>query len=180
VPYVFLGILILALAAYAAVNVGYLAFAAAMSMVNALSGEPVVYLHDRIMAEATAGTTVRYEVVRLPDASPYADFYSTHAVRFEAANASRWPISSITPDRTVAFADGDWRTLRPSTRAERTRLDDTGHVSTAVPPGGRIAVSLPTEPVRPDSPVVRADCTFRLSVPWWVWASEMPRAGAPP
>jgi len=145
-----------------------------------LAGEPVVYLHDQIAREAEAGTTIRYEVVRLPDASPYADLYSKHAVRFEAANASRWPISSIVPDCTVRFADGDWRRLSPDTRAERTRLDDAGHVSTAVPPGGRIGVSLRTERIRHDGPVVRADCTFRLSVPWWVWASEAPRAGARP
>ena len=41
------------------------------------------------MREAAAGTTIRYEVVRLPDASAYADRYSDNRIVFEAANASR-------------------------------------------------------------------------------------------
>jgi hypothetical protein len=177
VPYLVVGFLILALVAYAAVNVGYFAFAAAMSVVNAVSSEPVIYLHDKIVAEATAGTTIRYEVVRLPDTSVYSNIYSTNSVRFEAENRSRWPISSITPRCTVKFADGNWADLSPNTRAERTRLDDIGYISTAVSPGGRITVSLPTERIRHDSPITRADCEFDLSVPWWMWASEMPRDG---
>jgi hypothetical protein len=148
-----------------------------MSVVNAVSREPDVYLHDRIAREAEAGTTIRYEVVRLPDASAYADRYSGNRIAFEAANASRWAISSVTPRCTLAFADGSWRALVPITRRERTSLDDGGHVSTAVPPGGRIHVSLRTERVMHDSPVVRADCEFDLSVPWWVWASQAPPAG---
>jgi hypothetical protein len=54
VPYLVVGFLILALVTYAAVNAGYLAFAAVMSVVNAVSSEPVVYLHNKIVAEATA------------------------------------------------------------------------------------------------------------------------------
>src|SRR5688572_19530449 len=119
-----------------------------MSVVNAVSSQPVVYLHDQIVTEARAGTTIRYEVVRLPDTSVYSDLYSTNSVRFEVENRSRWPISSIAPRCTVRFADGSWRTLTPSTRVERTHLDDPGYISTAVPPGGRIAVSLPTERIR--------------------------------
>lgn len=180
VPYLVVGFLILALVAYAAVNVGYHAFATAMSVVNAVSSQPVVYLHDQIVAEASAGTTIRYEVVRLPDTSAYADLYSTNSIRFEAENRSRWPISSIAPRCTVSFADGSWRTLMLSTRAERTRLDDSGYISTAIPSGGRIALSLPTERIRHDTPITRADCQFDLSVPWWVWASEVPPRGARP
>ncbi|GAA0607213.1 hypothetical protein GCM10009416_50250 [Craurococcus roseus] len=71
--YTVVALLILGVIASAAVNVGYWVFAAAMSVVNAMSAEPVVFLHGRIIAEATAGTTIRYEVVRLHDASPYAD-----------------------------------------------------------------------------------------------------------
>jgi hypothetical protein len=175
VPYLVVGFLILALVTYAAVNVGYFAFAAAMSVVNGLSGEPVVYLHDKIVAEAASGTTIRYEVVRLPDTSVHAGHYSNNMIAFEATNASRWPINSIGPRCTVRFADGTWADLRPNTRAERTRLDDSGYVSTTVPPGGKITVSLPTERIRHDSPITRADCEFDLSVPWWMWASEMPR-----
>lgn len=67
--YVVAGLLVLAATAYAAVNVGYYAFAAAMSVVNALRGELLVFLHGRILAEAEAGTKIRYEVVRLPNAS---------------------------------------------------------------------------------------------------------------
>ena len=179
-PYVVIGILTLALVAYAAVNVGYHAFAAAMSVVNAVSSAPVVYQHDQIVAEASAGTTIRYEVVRLPDTSVYSDLYSTNSIRFEADNQSRWPISSITLRCTMAFMDGSWRTLMPSTRADRTRHDHPGYISTAVPPSGRIAVSLPTERIRHDARITRADCEFDLSVPWWVWASEMPPRGRRP
>ena len=110
-----------------------------------------------------------------PDAWGPADRHSDNRIVFEAANASRWPISSIAPRCALAFADGNRVTLTPTTRAARTGLDDTGHVSTAVPPGGRIAVSLRTERIRHGSPVVRADCEFDISVPWWIWASEMPR-----
>jgi hypothetical protein len=148
-----------------------------MSAVNAVSSQPVVYLHDQIVAEASARTTIRYEVVRLPDTSAYADLYSTNSIRFEAENRSRWLISSIAPRCTVSLSDGSWRTLMPNTRAERTRLDDPGYISTAILPGGRIAVSLPTERIRHDTPITRADCQFDLSVPWWVWASEMPALG---
>ena len=173
--YVVAAILVLGLVAYTAVNLGYYAFAATMSVVNAVHGEPVVFLHGRITAEATAGTTIRYEVVRLPSASAYADRFSINLIVIEARNASRWPITGISPRCTLAFADGDWAYLTPDTRAERTRLDDTGEVSTAVPPGGTLNVSLRTAEVRHSSPVVRADCRFDLSVPWWIWASDMPR-----
>ena len=175
--YVVAAILILAAVAWAAVNLSYYAFAVVMSVANAANGDPVVFLHGRIMSEAEAGTTIRYEVVRQPSASAYRGRFSDHLIVFEARNASRWPVTGITPHCTLAFADGGWASLTADTRAERTRLDDTGHVSTAVPPGGTLRASLRTAAVQHDSPVVRADCTFDLSVPWWFWASEMPRAG---
>jgi len=175
--YVVAGLLVLAAVAYAAVNIAYWVFAAAMSLVNAVHGEPLVYLHGRIVREAAAGTTISYEVVRLLDASAYADRRSSNLVVIEARNVSRWPITSIEPRCTVAFADGDWAYLTPDTRAERTRLDDTGRVSTAVAPGATLRASLRTGEVRHSSPVVRADCRFDLSVPWWIWASEMPQDG---
>ena len=175
--YIVAGILILAAVAWAAVNLGYFAFAAAMSVANAVSGEPVVHLHGQIMREAEAGTTIRYEVVRLPSASAYADRFSDHRIVFEAVNRSRWPVTSISPRCTLAFADGSWASLTADTRAERRRLDDPSRVSTAVPPGGTVRASLRTDTVRHDSPVVRADCAFDISVPWWIWASEAPRAG---
>lgn len=177
--YVVAGLLILAAVAYAAVNVGYYAFAAAMTVVNAVSGAPVVHLHGRILREAEAGTMIRYEVVRLPSASAYAERFSNHLVVLEARNASRWPINAIEPRCTVAFADGDRAYLTVDTRAERKRLDDDGRVSTAVAPGGMLKVSLRTAEVRHSSPVVRADCRFDLSVPWWVWASDVPRDRRP-
>jgi hypothetical protein len=177
--YVVAAILVLGVVAHAALNVAYWGFAAAMSVANALHGEPVVFLHGRIMREAAAGTTIRCEVVRLPDLSAYADRRSNNRVVFEAVNRSRWPITEITPRCTVAFADGDWAYLRVDERAERTRLDETGGVSTAVAPGGTLRASLRTAEVRHSSPVVRADCAFDLSVPWWVWASEMPRERRP-
>lgn len=173
--YVVAGLLVLAAVAYAAVNIAYWMFAAAMSLVNAVHGEPLVYLHGRIVREAMAGTTISYEVVRLPDASAYADRRSSNLVVIEARNASRWPITGIDPRCTVAFTDGDWAYLTVETRVERTRPDDTGEVSTAVPPGGTLRASLRTVEVRHSSPVVRADCRFHLSVPWWIWASETPR-----
>ena len=173
--YVTAAILVLGVIAYAAVNLGYYAFAATMSVVNALHREPIVYLHGRILCEAEAGTTIRYEVVRLPDASAYADRRSNSLIVIEARNASRWPIASVDPRCTVGFADGGWAYLGVDTRAERTRLDDSRRVSTAVPPGGSLRASLRTAEVRHSSPVLRADCRFDLSVPWWVWASEMPK-----
>lgn len=175
--YIVVGFLILAAAAWAAVNLGYLVFAAVVSVANALHGEPIVYLHGQIMREAEAGTTIRYEVTRLPSTSAYRNKSSDHQIVFEAENRSRWPVASITPHCTLGFADGGWASLTADTRTERTRLDDTGHVSTAVPPGGTLRASLRTATVRHDSPVVRADCTFAISAPWWSWASEMPRAG---
>lgn len=175
--YVVAAVLILAAVAWAAVNLAYFAFAAAISVANAFAAEPIAYLHGQIMREAEAGTTIRYEAVRQPGASVHRDRFADHLIVFEARNASRWPINSITPRCTLAFADGGWAALTADTRAERTRLEDTGHVSTAVPPGGTLRTSLRTATVRHDSPVVRADCTFDLSVPWWSWASEMPRAG---
>lgn len=173
--YAVAAILVLGLVAYTAVNVAYYAFAAAMSVANAVSGEPVVFLHGRIIAEATAGTSIRYEVVRLHDASPYADRRSTNLIVIEARNASRWPVTAISPRCTIAFSDGDWAYLTVDTRADRTRLDDTGEVPTAVAPGATLKVSLRTAEVRHSSPVVRADCRFDLSVPWWIWSSEVPR-----
>ena len=173
--YVAAAIFVLGLVAYAALNIAYLGFAAAMSVVNAFSGEPVVYLHGRILREAEAGATIRYEVVRLPSASAYADQFSINLIVIEARNASRWPITGISPRCALAFADGDWAYLTPDTRAERTRLDDTGEVSTAVPPGGTLRASLRTAEVRHSNPVVRADCRFDIAVPWWVWASDMRR-----
>jgi len=175
VGYVVVALLILAAVAYAAMNVAYWAFAAAMSVANNPCGEPIVYLHGRILAEATAATTIRYEVVRLPDASAYADRPFHNLIAIQARNASRWPITDIAPRCTLAFADGRSADLTVDTRAERTRLDDAGRVSTAVAPGGTLRASLRTNEVRHDSPVVRADCAFDLSVPWWVWASDMPR-----
>lgn len=174
-PYLVAALLILAAVAYAAVVLGYYVFAAAMSVADAFSSQPIVYLHGRILAEATAGTTIRYEVVRLPDASPYADSRSHNLIAFEARNASRWPVTAIEPRCTVAFYDGDWSYLTPDIRAERTRLDDTGEISTAVPPGGTLKVSIRTAEIRHSSAVVRADCQFDLSVPWWIWASGMLR-----
>ncbi len=165
----------LGLVASAALNIAYCVFAAAMSLVNAVNGEPVVFLHGRIAAEATAGTTISYEVARLPDASPYADRRSNNLIAIEARNASRWPVTEISPRCTVGFADGDWAYLTVDTRAERMRLDDVGRASTAVAPGGTLRASLRTGEVRHSSPVVRADCAFDLTVPWWIWASEMPQ-----
>lgn len=176
-PYVVVGLLILAAVAWAAVTLSYYVFAAAISVANAFAAEPVAYLHGQIMREAEAGVNIRYEVVRPPDASAHRGGFSDHRIVFEAANRSRWPVTSISPLCTLAFADGGWATLTANTRTERTRLDDTGHVSTAVPPGGTLRASLRTATIRHDSPVVRADCTFGISVPWWSWASEMPRAG---
>lgn len=173
--YVVAGILILAAVAWAAVNLAYFAFAAVMSVANAANGPPIVYLHGQIMREAEAGTTVRYEVVRLPDASYYAKSFLDHRIDLEVRNASRWPVTAISPRCTLAFADGGRADLTVDTRAERKRLDDAGHVSTAVPPGGTLRASLRTATVQHDSRVVRADCTFDISVPWWIWASEMPR-----
>ena len=119
--------------------------------------------------------------MRQSSTSAYADRFSDHRIVFEAVNRSRWPVTSISPRCTLAFADGSWASLTADTRAERRRLDDPGHVSTAVPPGGTVKASLRTDTVRHDSPVVRADCAFDLSVPWWIWASDMPpRAGGRP
>jgi hypothetical protein len=176
-PYVVVGLLILVAVAWAAANLGYFAFAAAMSVANAARGEPVVYLHGQIMREAEAGTTIRYEVLRQLSTSAYADRFSDHRIVFEAVNRSRWPVTSISPRCTLAFADGSWASLTADTRAERRRLDDPSHVSAAVPPGGTVRASLRTDTVRHDSPVVRADCAFDISVPWWIWGAEAPRAG---
>lgn len=172
--YVAVGLLVLAAVAYAAVNVAYYAFSAAMTVVNVVHGEPVVYLHGRILREAEAGTTIRYEVVRLPDASAYADRFVVYRVEFEARNASRWPVTAIAPDCTLAFGDGSSTHLTVEDRAERTSLDNSGRVSTAVPPGGALRVSLRTEAVQQFSPVLRAACRFDLSVPWWIWAVDAP------
>jgi hypothetical protein len=175
--YIVIGFLILAAVAWAAVNLGYFVFAAAVSIANAFAAEPIAYLHAQIMREAEAAVDIRYEVARQPSASSHRGRFADHLIVFEARNASRWPVTGITPHCTLAFADGGWASLAADTRAERTRLDDTGHVSTAVPPGGILRASLRTATVQHDSPVVRADRTFDLSVPWWFWASEMPRAG---
>ena len=176
-PYVAAGFLILVAVAWAAVHVAYFAFAATMLIANAFAAEPIAYLHGQIMREAEADVDIRYEVARQPSASAHRGRFADHLIVFEARNASRWPVTGITPHCTLAFADGGWASLTTDTRAERTRLDGTGHVSTAVPPGGTLRASLRTAAVQHESPVVRADCTFGISVPWWFWASEMPRAG---
>ena len=69
--YVVVGFLILAAVAWAAVNLAYFAFAAAVSIANAFAAEPIVYLHGQIMREAEAAVDIRYEVARQPSASAY-------------------------------------------------------------------------------------------------------------